>query len=515
LTKASNLCIADPLDPFCKDIEGLVSQNSTFPSIRFFAFCSSGISKSKQRRPLDFLLSDDCNEGRITELTDMYHGPVSAKAQVILRTITEEKKTEKQLLWMVMPTKAMEKGTDGLEGNNPTKDMIARKTIFNDFYSKLKHEDSLRVAKFEAKVSSSRVRNGSSMDNLGSWLKLVVTLDGITPPVRRELLVSPDATMQSLHNQVLCPSVGWINNYHCYAFRRIHGGTDTETIRRYKGNSKVQKEIQGSLKMMSEECWIGPRTTTAIDSVFQPLYIGGSMVNAKSITLGDLFLLDEKDEMYLQYVHDFGDWWSHTICVTKYNDQAPPDTTVAHLLSGDGVCPPEDIGGVEMFSRRMSELTGRIDQNEEGVEGYGGSSRVADPSSERWWELMNKEVRGKHNGLIVIKSPTSFDLEAARTKLGNAIRHAKQKGGHENLNSTYTDFSTGLSNEFNDICKMISEEQKDPLKFCAVCDVTMALKVCGGCNSIAFCSREHQLEYWPKHKKECRRIKEERNKQES
>jgi len=44
--------------------------------------------------------------------------------------------------------------------------------------------------------------------------------------------------------------------------------------------------------------------------MFMPLYIGGCLANDTRITLGQLFALDELDDgkMYLQYVHDYGDW---------------------------------------------------------------------------------------------------------------------------------------------------------------------------------------------------------------
>jgi len=85
---------------------------------------------------------------------------------------------------------------------------------------------------------------------------------------------------------------------------------------------------------MEPECWIGPRATASIDSFFQPFYIGGSVANDRKILLGDLFVPDEDGESLLQYVYDFGDWWSHTIILSRSPSPPPPGTAVAYLVSG-------------------------------------------------------------------------------------------------------------------------------------------------------------------------------------
>jgi len=47
------------------------------------------------------------------------------------------------------------------------------------------------------------------------------------------------------------------------------------------------------------------------------------------------------------------------------------------------------------------------------------------------------------------------------------------------------------------------------LKKCAVCDKpgtkSEKLKVCSGCNGVAYCSKEHQREHWKVHKANCKK----------
>jgi hypothetical protein len=454
-------------------------------------------------RPLEYILSDTSLKGDLMSWMDSYYGPVSPKAQVLLRTIAMNNSSfNSTLSWIFIPASLVKKGPQ--KDTKMGKDQHKDRELFVEFYSKLKERDSARVKEFEANIARNRLN--TSPDDLGSWLKLVITMDGISPSVTRELIVSPDISMQSLHHQVLCPAIGWTNNYHCYAYRRLHGAIDPQTWKKNKAN--VDKRVSDSIEMLGEECWIGPKTSTALDSIFQSLYIGGALANDKVITLGELFTLDKQDDLELQYVHDFGDWWSHTISVSKYDGEVPTSASVAHLISGEGSCPPEDTGGSSNYAQTMSKLTGAmgIKSKDTYEERDNEVSQTVDPSNERWWKFLNLEVRGKMN-MQALKNPLAFDIDHTRANLEIAIRLPKQKGGKESANAIRRDFGTGLaSSEFDDKCSVESKQNTNPFKFCAVCEVTVALKACSGCNYIAFCSREHQLQYWPKHKKDCRRI---------
>jgi len=506
LVKASNLLVAKPFDcTDSADIANCMSRSNcsaSFPIVHM-SLITAGNAKFK-RRPLENVLSDTAMDySTWNTWIDCYYGPVSAKAQVLLRTIAINNSSfESDLMCAFIPSSFIKDGP----GKNTTmgKTQLKHRALFVDFYTKLKERDTLRVKNFEANILRKRIHESNT--DIGSWLKLVVTMDGIEPAVWRELIVSPDISMKSLHHQVLCPAIGWSNNYHCYAFRRLRGTVDPGTR---KNKATMAKAVSDAIEMLSEECWVGPKNSTAIDSMFQPLYIGGALANDKLITLGALFTFDKQDEMKLQYVHDFGDWWSHSISVVKYDGEIPSSASVAHLVSGGGNCPPDDIGGYPRYVQTMSKLTGKMEiKSEEIFEDLldGNMSEKVDPSNERWWKYLNSEVRGKMN-MQALSNPLLFDMDLTRANLEIAIRRPKQKGGKEVNNLTLCNLRTGLAtSDFDEKCTVESEKSRNPLKFCAICEVTVALKTCSGCNSIAFCSREHQLQYWPKHKKDCRRI---------
>jgi|AntRauTorckE5430_2_1112549.scaffolds.fasta_scaffold02821_2 hypothetical protein len=240
--------------------------------------------------------------------------------------------------------------------------------------------------------------------------------------------------------------------------------------------------------------------------MFQPFYVGGALCNDKKISLGDLFKYNEDSRMHLQFVHDFGDWWSHTIRVSEFKGKLPDNASVAHLLSGHGACPPDDTGGILDYDKIMKQLTGKYEiAADKGVKLSGNAvGNIFDPTSETWWGVLNDHIRGKLNGPALF-SPVEFDLERARVKLDTAIRKPTVKVGEEMKLNVNSNFTTGITSQTGESLSVASKVG-NPKKSCAVCGVTVALKICSGCDSIAFCSREHQVKYWPKHKSECKRI---------
>jgi hypothetical protein len=270
----------------------------------------------------------------------------------------------------------------------------------------------------------------------------------------------------------------------------------------------MEKQSQEVLETLERECWIGPRVSTSLDVFFQPLYIGGALADDCKVCLGDLFVPDEFGESKLQYVHDFGDWWSHTIVITRDKATVPGDVSVAYLKSGSGWCPYEDCGGADKYIQAISKLTGSADiypqdVNEEGGEtalwGYDGR---ADPSRELWWKFLNLEIRSKKNG-AKLANPFEFDLEAHRSALALSLRQRIAKKGSEFRQQTHVNFDSGIRSTASAPTGASNKKAK-PTEVCAVCGVTAALKVCSGCNNIAFCSRAHQVEYWPRHKAACK-----------
>jgi hypothetical protein len=267
----------------------------------------------------------------------------------------------------------------------------------------------------------------------------------------------------------------------------------------------MEKESQEVLETLERECWIGPRVSTSLDVFFQPLYIGGALADDRKVCLGDLFAPDEFGESKLQYVHDLGDWWSHTIVITREKAPVPEDASVAYLQSGSGCCPYEDCGGPDKYAQILVKLTGSAAIYPQDVnEGESTDRSViegrADPSRELWWKFLNSEIRSKKNG-AKLSNPFEFDLEAHRSALALSLRQRIAKKGSEFRQQTQVNFDSGIRSTSS---APAGAKKVKPTEVCAVCGVTAALKLCSGCNNIAFCSRAHQVEYWPRHKAACK-----------
>jgi len=422
------------------------NQCSRFPVVSMYMALPDLIDGKQKLSPLDRLelkypvssrntTSKSKKEG-VTLFGDTYHGPVSAKAQAVLRAIAVANTTfQHTMSCMFLPpdiTNATDEKVTFTTTNLPQckydskackeiQSKLQHRELFIQFYRDLRKTDSQRVKLFEKHLASEKQTASSRTQPIHKhppkWFKLTVSLDGIVPQIQRELIVSPNISMQNLHHQVLCPAIGWTNNFHCYAFRRIYGrqfyhtstnDSDDETKEGTNPGENRSKAVLHSMnqacQMMHEECWIGPKTSTALDTMFQPLYIGGAMANDKKLSLGDLCYgtntpMNERGETNLQYVHDFGDWWSHTITITTFDDKTediqalPANVSVAHLLSGRGGCPPEDIGGVCIYCRIMAQLLGKMSlSNDSNTNNNRTNRNIVQPSSQEWWALLNTEV---------------------------------------------------------------------------------------------------------------------------
>jgi len=300
--KPSNLLVAEPFST--QDYESSVIEivkssskrhSPAFPAIMMSVVTPRDISKLKPSL-LDSVFSDDESFAleEYINITDTYRGPISRQAHVILKQLEQNGigkcigDTFSLILLSAGAKNMSEKGKKAMKAMKP----------LTNFYKRLKEKDSRRVLEFEKHLK----RSCKGVDLLCEWFKITVQIDGINPPIEREILVSPGILMQELHHQVLCPSIGWTNNYHAYAFRRI----PKECV--VVSNHTVEEEAK-AMNTLNNECWIGPKSSTARDIMFQPLFIGGAIANDKKITLGDLFEQSMDSKMYLQYVHDFGDWW--------------------------------------------------------------------------------------------------------------------------------------------------------------------------------------------------------------
>ena len=132
--------------------------------------------------------------------------------------------------------------------------------------------------------------------------RLRITLDDVTPAVVRLIEVPLSIRLDDLH-LVIQVVMGW-ENYHLYEFR------------------------------LDDMAW----------GILDPdgVFTDDDPLPAKKATLADL--IAGGNTTAFQYAYDFGDGWEHTVVVEAIAD-ADPGVVYPRLVTAEGQCPPEDVGG--------------------------------------------------------------------------------------------------------------------------------------------------------------------------
>lgn len=84
-------------------------------------------------------------------------------------------------------------------------------------------------------------------------------------------------------------------------------------------------------------------------------------VNDMTVTVADVL---PKKGSTITFEYDFGDGWVHNVRVSSVSEDPCPAEAI-QVKSGNGACPPEDVGGVWGYARMLDILSGKIDDPEE------------------------------------------------------------------------------------------------------------------------------------------------------
>ncbi len=142
--------------------------------------------------------------------------------------------------------------------------------------------------------------------------RLKITLDEVRPRVVRRIEVPLDIRLDRLH-LVIQAVMPW-EDYHLYEFRA------------------------------GKTAWGEPDPDWDVP--------GTSPLPAREASLGDLL---GPSRRRFAYVYDFGDDWRHSVRVEALT-AAEPDTAYPRLLTAEGRCPPEDVGGPWGYGEYLDAL---------------------------------------------------------------------------------------------------------------------------------------------------------------
>jgi hypothetical protein len=154
-----------------------------------------------------------------------------------------------------------------------------------------------------------------------------IVLEEVAPPIRRRVQVPGEVSLAVLH-EVVQSAMGWTNS-HLHEF-----------------------EIDGQRYGIPDPDWDDQDVTD----------------EAK----GKLFRLVGQGDRF-GYLYDFGDNWAHQLSVEKIIDPEP-GVRYPRCVSGQGACPPEDVGGPWGYEEFMTVLANPSHpEHDERLEWVGGS----------------------------------------------------------------------------------------------------------------------------------------------
>ena len=160
--------------------------------------------------------------------------------------------------------------------------------------------------------------------------QLKVCLCDVTPSVWRRVLVPGGYTLDRLH-RVFQHVMGW-QNYHLHSF-------DID------GLAYGEPDPDGELDVRDE-----------LDTRLDAVAVKGG---------------------HFRYTYDFGDWWEHEVTVEDVFG-ADPDERYPVCVSGEGACPPEDVGGPFGYRLFLAALADPAHPEHDAMRAWIG--RAFDPS---------------------------------------------------------------------------------------------------------------------------------------
>jgi hypothetical protein len=137
--------------------------------------------------------------------------------------------------------------------------------------------------------------------------QLKITINGITPPIWRRLLISENISLYKMHH-IIQETFGWTNS-HLYFFGKI--------------DSKI-----GNVQLWDD----------------------GETTPDELIKIRDVLLPENPT---LHYNYDMGDNWEHTI---ELEQVLPEMKTQRKCTGGERQSPPEDCGGIPGYNNMLKTL---------------------------------------------------------------------------------------------------------------------------------------------------------------
>jgi len=293
-------------------------------------------------------------------------------------------------------------------------------------------------------------------------LTIRVKLTYLRPTIWREVTVPANMKVSDFDRKVLNPAMGWLRDKFAYAYLPTS----------YPGWTKDGPYI-GMAGQSSEDI------AKYNDLICVPLFYGGALIDAETVTMGQLFHKGEVGETF-EMVHDLANHWLVTgeLCAIGGSAGERPFTDTCQLLDGWGCSPNENFNCLYDF---ISFLNANF--RDDGIEFVRAQGVMRlDRGVNNYW-FPGDHVR--QHGTLYSRAYQDRDLA-----------HFSLKGDFL-LDPTECDLQMHRSDI---LCAL---EGHPPLQ-CVVCGAREELRSCPHCDSPDFyCSRLCQLTGWIRHRGVC------------
>ncbi|KAJ3541772.1 hypothetical protein NMY22_g3762 [Coprinellus aureogranulatus] len=291
------------------------------------------------------------------------------------------------------------------------------------------------------------------------------------PLIWRRFRVSAGTKLSSFQDKAIAPIMGWVRNMHCYTFTDFRDGS-----------------------------LFGPEKSDAIDKM-HIAQVGYDYLPDGKYSLAHLF---SKEGDKIGYLYDFGDKWYHLITVERILPLTDSHGSI-EILDGNGACPGENMKGSHNYKDFMKDY-------------FKGSAAERLKKKREILQAPNYTFTGTRPSIPPSTfDPTAFDITAARERVSSALSSANSvpSGSKKFVTPFAPDYKPGNSmfykgknkkgvettvtkdpeswGQWEEAQSTVKDSRKRAL--CAACGKPggEALKTCGGCRQVLYCSPEHQM----------------------